>query len=346
MKEKSHLRRFVSPVLILITLISLVFAPATLTRADDDGSLVCPRTQGFWGTHPEAWPVSGLMLGAQFYSQPELLAFAPGGGGDASTILAVQLMAAKLNLAAGADGAAIATAILQADALLAQFSGKLPYNVPPASPQGQQMLSFAGLFDIYNNGQLTPNCLLTPTATPTLTLTATPTLTFTPGPSPTPTATASATPTATSTATSTPGPSPTPSVTPNGLPVTIIIEGPVEVVNINIITIYDIDVQIDDDDPVLEQIDVGDFVRIEGNFAGGTTVIVVAVVVYVIDIDIVIGSGNVIIWQDDGGNCGNPPPPWAPANGWRRRCEQPPVIIIPPGGGSGGGRGGDDDDDD
>ncbi|MBK8024896.1 MAG: hypothetical protein IPK19_26630 [Chloroflexi bacterium] len=51
--------------------------------------------------------------------------------------------------------AAIATAILQADALLSQFGGKLPYNVPPASPQGQQMLSFAGLFDIFNNGQLT-----------------------------------------------------------------------------------------------------------------------------------------------------------------------------------------------
>ncbi|MBK8024895.1 MAG: hypothetical protein IPK19_26625 [Chloroflexi bacterium] len=47
---------------------------------------------------------------------------------------------------------------------------------------------------------------------------------------------------------------------------TIIIEGPVEVVNINIITIYDIDVRIDDDDPVLEQIDVGDFVRIEKEF--------------------------------------------------------------------------------
>jgi hypothetical protein len=136
-----------------------------------------------------------------------------------------------------------------------------------------------------------------------------------------------------------------------GLPVTIIIEGPVQNININIITIYDIDIEINPDDPLLTVIQLGDNVRIEGNQTSqGDTIIIVAVTIVIIDVDIVIGDDNTVVWRDDDG-CGNPPPPWAPAHGWRRRCENRGgnVIIIGDddddnGNGRGRGRGNDDDD--
>jgi hypothetical protein len=255
------------------------------------------------------------MLGTQFYTQAELLAISPGGGGDASTILAVQLIAAKLNIAAGADSAPVGAALLQADTLLGQFTGKLPYYVAPSSTEGQAMVNLAGLLDSFNSGQLTPECNVTPTEEVTPEATepeATPEVTETPTPTP-------------------------------GLPVTIIIEGPVQVINVNIITIYDIDITINADDSVLTQIQVGDFVRVEGDvLEDADTLIVVAVTVFVVDVDVIVSNGNTIIWSDDG-DCGNPPPPWAPAWGWRRRCQNPNIIIIVGDGGDDGMGMGDDD---
>ena len=119
----------------------------------------CPRTQGYWKNHPEAWPVSSLTLGSQTYSQDELLAvLALPPRGDASVILAHQLIAAKLNDAAGADTTAVDETIAHADSLLAQYSGKLPYGVDPASPEGQAMVNDAETLDRFNNGELTPGC--------------------------------------------------------------------------------------------------------------------------------------------------------------------------------------------
>jgi hypothetical protein len=73
-------------------------------------------------------------------------------------IMAVQLIAAKLNIAAGSDPTPIASTITHADSLLAMFSGKLPYHVAPSSAIGQMMVSDGNTLDNYNNGRLTPNC--------------------------------------------------------------------------------------------------------------------------------------------------------------------------------------------
>ncbi len=310
-------------VAFILIAITIVLASSVVAQ-DNNSEIViqgCPRGQGYWANHPEDWTVTSLMMGIQFYSQAELLVFLPGGGGDASTMLAVQLATTKLNIAAGADAAQISATMLQADALLAQFGGKLPYNVPPSAPEGQALVSLAGLLDLYNNGQMSPNCAQTATPTNTPTATNTPT----PGPSPTPTFTF------------TPGPSPTPTATNSGT--TIIIEGPVQVININIITIYDINIQVDDHDPILTHIHIGDFVRVEGNAASSPILIVVAVTVFVVNVDVVVSNNNVVIWQDDGRNCGNAPPPWAPANGWRRRCENHTTTIIITGGSGDNGMG-------
>ncbi len=317
MKLKLHLK------LIWGILLALLVGLTSGVLAQDNQSEItiqsCPRGQGYWANHSEAWTVTSLMMGVQFYSQTELLAFLPGGGGDASTILAVQLAATKLNIAAGADASQISATMLQADALLAQFGGKLPYDVAPSSPEGQAMVSLAGLLDLYNNGQMTPDCIQTETETPT----------------PAPTEEPSSTPEVTVTEM----PTEEATETVGGPGTTIIIEGPVQVINVNIITIYDINIQVDEHDPVLTNIHIGDFVRVEGNAASGPTLIVVAVTVFVVNVDVVVSNNNVVIWQDDGKNCGNPPPPWAPANGWRRRCENRPTTIIITGGSGNNGNG-------
>jgi len=103
--------------------------------------------------------VNSLMLGSQTYTKAELLAIlGTPSGGDASMILAVQLIAAKLNIAAGSDPTPISSTIAHADSLLSGFSGKLPYHVAPSSPIGQQMVSDGKTLDNYNNRRLTPNC--------------------------------------------------------------------------------------------------------------------------------------------------------------------------------------------
>jgi hypothetical protein len=167
---------------------------------------------------------------------------------------------------------------------------------------------------------------------------------------PTPEATSEATPEATPddddddeatpevTPEATPEATPETTPDPDDVPVIIVIEGPVQAININIITIYNINIQVDADDPILTVIQIGDIVRIAGNIAGDddgddTTIVIIAVTIVIINVDVVILDG--VVWRDSG-NCNNPPPSWAPANGWRRRCE----IIVVPGGGNGGGNGG------
>ena len=105
------------------------------------------------------------------------------------------------------------------------------------------------------------------------------------------------------------------------LPVTIVIEGPVENININIITIFDTEIEVDIDDPILNIIQIGDVIRVEGDLVDDSdTIIIIAINIIIIDIDIFINDDGTEVWRDDG-NCSNGPPPWAPAHGWRRKCE-------------------------
>jgi len=119
----------------------------------------CPLTQGYWKNHPDAWPVTSLTLGSETYTEAELLAILHTPvRGDASLILAHQLIAAKLNIANGSDPTPVSATIADADSLLSGFAGQLPYHVRPSSPTGQAIVSDAATLDSYNNGQLTPDC--------------------------------------------------------------------------------------------------------------------------------------------------------------------------------------------
>jgi uncharacterized membrane protein YgcG len=132
----------------------------------------------------------------------------------------------------------------------------------------------------------------------------------------------------------------TPEVTPEisltpTLESVIIVEGPVQTITANVITIYGIDIALNPDDPLLTVIVVGDVLRVEANYDTTATVIV-AVTVEPVSNEVNVNPDTDETWRDDG-SCNNPPPPWAPANGWRRRCEN--ATNNNSGGNSGNGNG-------
>ena len=120
----------------------------------------CPRTPGYWKNHPDAWPVDSLTIGGKVYTMAELMTLLKTPvRTDASLILAHQLIAAKLNLADGTDPASITGTLWDADALLADYAGRLPLRVPASGSAGQEMVGLAYTLDLYNNDVFTPGCV-------------------------------------------------------------------------------------------------------------------------------------------------------------------------------------------
>jgi hypothetical protein len=121
--------------------------------------LPCPFSQGFWKNHPSAWPVTSLDLGSETYTQDELITLLKTPvSGDASLILAKQLIAAKLNVANGSNSSSIASTISDADALLSSVGGRLPLGIHPSTDLGHNMTAAGEELDDFNNRVLTPSC--------------------------------------------------------------------------------------------------------------------------------------------------------------------------------------------
>lgn len=115
----------------------------------------CTRSKGFWKNHAEVWPVDQLPIGAQMLTQAQmldLLKMHGNNGGDATIILVQQLIAAKLNVVAGASIAAIGDSLAQADALLTQN----PPGSNPPDPNRNALIAVSQTLDMFNNGQLGP----------------------------------------------------------------------------------------------------------------------------------------------------------------------------------------------
>jgi len=130
---------------------------ATTTLSTD-----CTYTVGYWKTHPEMWPVLSLDLGGVTYTKQELLDILNQPvQGNGLISLAHQLIAAKLNVANGADPSASATAIADAAALIGSLV------VPPVgtgylAPSSTSMTTQS--LDDYNNGVTGPgHCGIVPT---------------------------------------------------------------------------------------------------------------------------------------------------------------------------------------
>jgi hypothetical protein len=137
-------------------------APYNVCCASED--LGCTLTQGFWKTHPEAWPVASMDIGGRTYSQAELLTVLwwPVRG-DASVNLAHQYIAARLNAAAGASTSdSVSGALTSADAWFAanaDADGALPYGVASASANGATGGWLAWSLTSFNEGSTgTPHC--------------------------------------------------------------------------------------------------------------------------------------------------------------------------------------------
>ncbi len=85
---------------------------------DDDRD--CVHSQGYWKNHPSAWPVSSIRLGSIIYTKTQAITILmQPANGNGLVSLAHQLIAAKLNVASGANaGTLIAGAISTSDALI------------------------------------------------------------------------------------------------------------------------------------------------------------------------------------------------------------------------------------
>ena len=87
----------------------------------------CVGGHGYWKAHGPDWPIRSMVLGdpqfaGHIYSQDRLLSLLNGPTkGDASLILTLQLIAAKLNLARDRLRTDRGTRVAQADALMATF---------------------------------------------------------------------------------------------------------------------------------------------------------------------------------------------------------------------------------
>lgn len=133
-----------------------------------------PRTPGFWKTHPEAWPVSSLVIGTQTYTQACLMSILQTPThGDPRIVLVHHLIAAKLNLlpnsnpelggndpstVTGAPNAnsTVADTIAAADQNLAPTtincaSGALSGSSPRAAARAYT-ISLKDALDAFNNG--------------------------------------------------------------------------------------------------------------------------------------------------------------------------------------------------
>jgi hypothetical protein len=120
-----------------------------------------PLTQGYWKNHTSVWAppkLTGLTLGTTFYTDTQLLTiFNTPPRGDASIILADQLIAALLNIQIiGTDPTPISATITDANTLLG--AGPIPEHVASSSSLGQQMVSDANILNTFNNGLTTTAC--------------------------------------------------------------------------------------------------------------------------------------------------------------------------------------------
>jgi hypothetical protein len=131
----------------------------------------CTRTQGYWGNHGSgacaggsasnpklsAWPVNTLNLGNKTYNESELCGILKSSseGGNVFTILATQLIAAKLNVANGAE-TVLNTPISgyeNINAVIAAADAYMGNGVIIGSEA--EALAIKDILDDYNNGKLT-----------------------------------------------------------------------------------------------------------------------------------------------------------------------------------------------
>jgi hypothetical protein len=125
----------------------------------DDDEAGCTRTQGYWKNHAEDWPLDSIVLGETTYTRDEAIEILKTPvKTDVTYSMAYQLIAAKLNVAAGADDSCIAEIIASADAWLISY-GPVGSGVSAGSEAWRHGEVLHDVLDDYNNGRLcAPHC--------------------------------------------------------------------------------------------------------------------------------------------------------------------------------------------
>ena len=111
-------------------------------------------TPGYWKTHPEAWPVSSIMIGAVTYSRDDAIAFMlTAEKGDKTFTLFRALVSAKLNVLIGNNSSCIASTIQSADEWMALY-GPVGSGIRGNSYAWSLGEPLYLMLDRYNNGGL------------------------------------------------------------------------------------------------------------------------------------------------------------------------------------------------
>ena len=129
----------------------------TATPTPSGTPAVCVRGLGYWKNHPNQWPVTELQLGNVTYTEEQLLSILREPvRGNGLVSLAHHLIAAKLNIASGANAICIIQIIANADALIGDLV------IPPVgdgylAPRDIEALK--DMLEDYNEGRLcAPSC--------------------------------------------------------------------------------------------------------------------------------------------------------------------------------------------
>ena len=133
--------------------------PTPTSSPTPGGGCVLPR--GYWKNH-EQWPVNQLQLGNRTYNRQELQSILHQPSRDNGLVwLAQREIAAKLNIANGADGSCVEQTLAEADARIGNLV------IPPVGNGYLRFTPYVRTLGLYNGGGLcAPHCDLPPQPAP------------------------------------------------------------------------------------------------------------------------------------------------------------------------------------
>ena len=110
-------------------------------------------TPGYWKNHPEAWPVTQIVVGGVTYTRSQAIAWLDTVGKDKTTTMFSSLVSAMLNAKIGNDTSCVSSTITAADHWMALY-GPVGKGVHAASYAWKVGEPLHRLMDNYNNGML------------------------------------------------------------------------------------------------------------------------------------------------------------------------------------------------
>jgi len=130
-----------------VTQVLVIEVPIT---CDDPGPGT--GTPGYWGNHPEAWPVDQITIGGIVYTKDQAIAnIKKSISKDKRWTMFASLVCAKLNVLIGNEDDCIADVIIAADAWWATYGGNKVTAKSAAWNVGEPLHTE---MDLYNNGLL------------------------------------------------------------------------------------------------------------------------------------------------------------------------------------------------